>query len=74
MADDTKTPNNTKALEMAADVRKFEIGLFWQRSLVFWGFIAAAFVAYAALAKEPDKDLSLRSPALGLCVVRRGHW
>jgi hypothetical protein len=30
---------NKKILEMAADVRKFEIGLFWQRSLFFWGFI-----------------------------------
>jgi hypothetical protein len=34
-------------LKYATDVRKFEIERFWQRSLFFWGFIAAAFVAYA---------------------------
>jgi hypothetical protein len=32
-------------LRQASDIRKFEIGLFW--SLFFWGFISAAFDAYA---------------------------
>lgn len=27
---------------------QFELDLFWKRSLFFWGFIAAAFVAYTA--------------------------
>lgn len=36
-------------LKYAAEVRKFEIERFWQRSLFFWGFIGAAFVAYAQL-------------------------
>jgi hypothetical protein len=36
-----------KILKYAADVRKFEVERFWQRSIFFWGFIAAAFVAYA---------------------------
>ncbi len=26
-----------KILELASDIRKFEIGLFWQRSAFFWG-------------------------------------
>ncbi|HWM68436.1 MAG TPA: hypothetical protein VNO35_17725 [Steroidobacteraceae bacterium] len=34
---------------LAAEVRKFEIERFWARSIFFWGFIAAAFVAYAQL-------------------------
>lgn len=55
-----------KILELAADVRKFEIGLFWQRSLFFWGFIAAAFVAYAELAKESDNDLRFIIACFGL--------
>lgn len=38
-----------KAYETAIETRKFEIQLFWTRSLFFWGFIASAFVAYAAL-------------------------
>lgn len=62
--------DNAKILEIAADVRKFEIGLFWQRSLFFWGFIAAAFVAYAALAKDPDKDLAFAVACFGfICSV-----
>ena len=48
-----------KILEYAADVRKFEISLFWQRSLFFWGFIGAAFVAYGVLIKLSDKDNAL---------------
>ena len=41
-----------KIFDTAADVRKFEINLFWQRSLFFWGLVAAAFVGYASLVKE----------------------
>jgi hypothetical protein len=60
-----------KALDLSADTRKFEISLFWQRSLFFWGFIAAAFVAYVAATKEPrDPDLLLAVAAFGLvCSV-----
>lgn len=36
-----------ETLKLASEIRKFEIERFWQRSLFFWGFIAAAFVAYA---------------------------
>ncbi len=42
-----------KYFDVAADVRKFEIGLFWQRSLFFWGFVGAAFVAYVKLLDAP---------------------
>ena len=31
---------NMKTLELADRVRRFEIGLFWTRSLFFWGFTA----------------------------------
>jgi hypothetical protein len=50
------TRKNDKIFDTAADTRKFEIGLFWQRSLFFWGFIAAAFLAYADLVKDRDQD------------------
>ena len=36
-----------KKYEVANDTRKFEIDLFWKRSLFFWGFIASVFVGYA---------------------------
>jgi hypothetical protein len=47
---------------------KFEIDLFWKRSLFFW-FIAAAFVAYATLIKSEtnaDKDLPFIIACFGL--------
>jgi len=41
-------------LRIAIEARSQEIGLFWQRSLFFWGFIAASFVALAsAYGKHP---------------------
>jgi len=43
-ADKTK-----KALEHALDIRKFEIGLYWQRAAYFWALIAAAFAGYFAI-------------------------
>jgi len=58
------TDEEKKILELAADVQKFEIGLFWHRSLFFWGFIGAAFVAYAAFMKDGNSDTPLPSHAL----------
>jgi len=67
------TPQQTaKIFDTALDTRKFEIGLFWQRSLFFWGFIAAAFVAYAEVVKEPqhDNDIALAIASFGVvCSV-----
>ena len=53
-----KKAKQKKAYEVAVDTRKFEIGLVWSRSLVFWGFIASAFAAYALLRKY-GSDLSV---------------
>jgi hypothetical protein len=53
-----------KTLEIAMSNRNFEIDLFWRRSLFFWGFIAAAFVGYAALVKE--------NPRLGCLLATLG--
>lgn len=39
-----------EAYEKAHDIRKFEIGLFWQRATYYWAFILAAFTAHFALA------------------------
>ena len=41
----------TLLFDTASDTRKFEIDLFWKRSLFFWGFIAAAFTGYALATK-----------------------
>lgn len=41
-----------KAFDIAHDNRKLEIQLFWQRSLFFWGFVAAALVGYLTAIKD----------------------
>ncbi|WP_176000597.1 hypothetical protein [Burkholderia vietnamiensis] len=49
-----KTEN---ALQHALDIRKFEIGLYWQRATYFWTLIAATFAGYfAVLSAEHMKD------------------
>jgi hypothetical protein len=45
-------PEPTKtgaALQHALDIRKFEIGLYWQRATYFWALIAVAFAGYFAI-------------------------
>jgi hypothetical protein len=50
-------PRRSKALELALDIRKFEITLYWQRATYFWALIAAAFAGYfAILAAEKMHD------------------
>ncbi len=38
-----------EAYKQAADIRKFEIGLFWKRGTYYWAFILAAFTTHFAL-------------------------
>ena len=40
------------ALEKAHEIRQFEIRLYWQRSLFFWGFILTFFGAYMLLLSQ----------------------
>lgn len=57
-------------LRLAADVRKFEIDLFWRRSLFFWGFIGAALVAYGVMIRESDKSLPFAIACFGfVCSI-----
>lgn len=49
-------------LEVALDARAHELTLFWQRSLFFWGFIAAAFTALAVIERDGT------SPRLGVAI------
>ena len=46
-----KIPAYEKALELALDIRKFEIDLYWKRATYFWTFIAATFAGYAIVYK-----------------------
>jgi hypothetical protein len=66
---DQQTPSNEKAFDVAVDTRKLEIQLFWNRSLFFWGFIASAFVGYAAL-RQHGSDLAVVVACFGVvCSV-----
>lgn len=53
-----ETDKITKAYEQAADIRKFEIELFWKRAAYFWAFITSIYVAFFNVQKEfyYDKD------------------
>jgi hypothetical protein len=59
---DSKSVNNCpskaeRALQHALDIRKFEIGLYWQRATYFWTLIAATFAGhFAVLSAEHMKD------------------
>jgi hypothetical protein len=61
----TVPPPNSKRFDAALQTRQFEIDLFWKRSLFFWGFIGAAFVAVGAL-KYDQPGLSLLVSSFGL--------
>lgn len=52
----TASPKAEKALEHALDIRKFEIGLYWQRATYFWALIAAAFAGYFAILGADNFD------------------
>ncbi len=45
-----------KALDLALDIRKFEIGLYWHRAAYFWALIAGAFAGYFAILSAQNLD------------------
>lgn len=74
-----------KALNIALDIRKFEIELYWKRATYFWTFIAAALAAFGAIQASSianKYDLSVILSCLGIVfsfgwlAVNRGskHW
>ena len=61
-----------EVFKQAEATRRFEIERLWQRSIFFWGFIAAAFVTYGGLSgrEETDPTLLLIVACFGLvCSV-----
>jgi hypothetical protein len=51
---------NLKILELIAEIRKLEIGLFWSRSLFFWGFTTIAITAYGAAFHFATKEVATK--------------
>lgn len=63
-----------KALEHALDIRKFEIGLYWQRATYFWALIAVAFAGYfAILSSENLSDKEYLAYIVG-CIGLLFTW
>ena len=54
-----------ECLSVAIDNRKLEIELLWKRTTIFWGFIAALFIAVAT-AIDKSRQLSFVLSTLGL--------
>ena len=52
-------------LEMALEARRFEISLFWQRSLFFWGFNTAALLALGSSTFGSRPELALSATCFG---------
>jgi len=55
---DERTLKAEKALNLALDIRKFEIELYWKRATYFWTFIGAALAGYALVYKTSSGDNS----------------
>jgi hypothetical protein len=66
MADlSTQEWRNLKRFDAALAMRQFEIDLYWKKSLFFWGFIGAAFVAVAAI-EGKSRILSILVSGFGM--------
>lgn len=61
----TEDEQNEKRLDVSIQIRNLEIDLFWKRSLFFWGFIASAFIGYAAL-RNQQSDLAIVVACFGM--------
>ncbi len=71
MEDDGKPPTQYHRDRYEASVKayQFELDLFWKRSLFFWGFIGAAFVALTS--KEATPRASGYDCQFRLSLLRR---
>ncbi|MDI9333870.1 MAG: hypothetical protein QM533_05795 [Cytophagales bacterium] len=65
-----KEKEKDQALEMlkiVSDVRKFEIDLFWRRSLFFWGFATVIITAFGyAYTNKLNKEVQLLIACCGI--------
>jgi hypothetical protein len=66
---DTPEEKKKEILKYAADFYKSEIDNFWKRSIFFWGFIAAAFLAYGTVFEKNNDAAQLISCFGFVCSV-----
>jgi hypothetical protein len=61
-------PRMLKALELALDIRKFEIEMYWKRAAYFWVFTGAAFGAYLTISGADKFENRANTLLLVSCV------
>jgi hypothetical protein len=61
-----------RALDMALETRKFEIDLYWRRTIYFWAFISLAFVAYFTIQQGAKGIPFIKDIKGGLCLLSTG--
>lgn len=57
------------AYTVASDIRKFEIGLFWQRAAYFWAFITVIYTAYFKVLVDIYEKEHGHFPLVVLCAL-----
>ena len=57
------------AYNVASDIRKFEIGLFWHRAAYFWAFITVIYIAYFNVLKDLYEKQHGKLPLVILCLL-----
>ncbi|HEY4676298.1 MAG TPA: hypothetical protein VIJ01_04010 [Candidatus Angelobacter sp.] len=62
--EDTKKSKAEKALELALEIRKFEIELYWKRATYFWTFLAVALAGYVTVSTSKDIPANEKPDAL----------
>ncbi len=53
-----------KTFDLALEIRKFEIDLYWKRATYFWAFLAIALAGYFSILTSKDLDRDRRGEAL----------
>ncbi len=57
------------ALDQAHEIRKFEIELYWKRSLFFWGFILTFLTAFALISDFKNDNLTNNSTSIVMVLL-----
>ena len=70
--DKPKKSEIAAALEKAHEIRQFEIRLYWQRNLFFWGGVLTFFGAYMLLLSKEDLTVYINVALLIIAVSLSG--
>ena len=69
---DTEYPERERieaALDRAHEIRQFEIRLYWQRSLFFWGFILALLTSLGLILAAEEQIELIKLMSIGIALL-----